>query len=316
MALLDQGMTILALFPRGFGFDVMSAPLVSEPGFISRQVTQARRFYFGRDDSASAAGLEVTGGGWELVASDYVVDRDSFPWLALEFVADGKGWLEIGGARHALCRGVVFAYGGGVRHRIETDPGERLSKYYLNFSGREAADRLSALGLGPGCCRTVGNAGELEAMFGSFIDEGLAARPQAPEIVALQLRILLLKMKDGGAEAHDAGGRARLCLNRCLGVMDRDYLRFRTVEEAAVVCHVSVGHLTRLFLRFGHGSPHRYLTRRKMFHAAELLDAGGLLVREVADRLGVDPFQFSRVFKRVHGISPSEFVARNRRPGS
>ncbi len=79
----------------------------------------------------------------------------------------------------------------------------------------------------------------------------------------------------------------------------------------AAACHVSVGHLTRSFLRFGYGSPYRYLTRKKMLHAAALLDSGVLLVREVANRLGLDPFQFSRVFKRVHGISPSDFVRRH-----
>ncbi len=93
--------------------------------------------------------------------------------------------------------------------------------------------------------------------------------------------------------------------------MDRNFLEVRTIKEVAAACHVSVGHLTRSFLRFGYGSPYRYLTRKKMLHAAALLDSGVLLVREVANRLGLDPFQFSRVFKRVHGISPSDFVRRH-----
>ncbi len=44
-----------------------------------------------------------------------------------------------------------------------------------------------------------------------------------------------------------------------------------------------------------------------MMHAATLLDGGGRIVREVAEELGLDPFHFSRVFKRVHGVSPAEF---------
>ncbi|MGY8719324.1 MAG: helix-turn-helix transcriptional regulator [Verrucomicrobiia bacterium] len=31
-------------------------------------------------------------------------------------------------------------------------------------------------------------------------------------------------------------------------------------------------------------------------------------MREVADELGIDPFQFSRSFKRVHGVSPAAFI--------
>ena len=74
---------------------------------------------------------------------------------------------------------------------------------------------------------------------------------------------------------------------------------------------VLLGQSHEVFARHGYGSPYRYLTRRKMLHAAALLDSGVLLVREVADRLGLDAFQFSRVFKRVHGISPSDFVRRH-----
>jgi AraC-like DNA-binding protein len=49
-----------------------------------------------------------------------------------------------------------------------------------------------------------------------------------------------------------------------------------------------------------------------MRHAAALLDGGKLIVREVAEQLGLDAFHFSRVFKRVHGVSPAEFLKRRR----
>lgn len=253
----------------------------------------------------------VAGGGWERVARDYLINRDTFPWLSVEFVAGGRGRLRMSKAENELRRGVVFAYGPHVAHRIETEAEDRLSKYYLNFSGREAADLMAAAGLGPGACRVLANPDEVEAAFEVLIGEGVADRPQAQAVVALQLRILLLKMAGTDADGAPAGRRARRTAEKCLAHMDRCFLETRTVEEAAAACHVSVGHLTRSFARFGHGSPYRYLIRKKMLHAAALLDSGRLLVREVADRLGMDAFQFSRVFKRVHGISPSDFVRRH-----
>jgi AraC-like DNA-binding protein len=229
----------------------------------------------------------------------------------MEFVAGGRGWLEMRGGSHELRRGMLFAYGPGVPHRIGTDAGAVLSKYYLNFSGREAADLMSAVALGPGECRMMTDADELEDAFEALIDEGAAGRLQASAIVALQLRILFLKMAGHAEMGEPAERRSRRTLRRCVDSVDRHFLEFRTIQEVAAACHVSVGHLTRSFMRFGYGSPYRYLTRRKMLHAAALLDSGELLVREVADRLGMDPFQFSRVFKRVHGISPSDFARRH-----
>jgi AraC-like DNA-binding protein len=52
-----------------------------------------------------------------------------------------------------------------------------------------------------------------------------------------------------------------------------------------------------------------FLQRLKMNRAAAMLESGHLLVREVADLLGMDAFHFSRVFKRIHGLSPSTFAS-------
>lgn len=289
----------------------MSKPTVVEPGYISRQVSRGRWFYFGRSPDAAKGGLDVAGGGWELVTKDYTISRDTFPWLSLEFVAGGRGWLHVRGGTHVLQRGVVFAYGPGVAHRIKTDPDALLSKHYINFFGHEAANLMSAVALAPGSCRTLCNADEIESEFEALIGEGSAERPQAQAVVALRLRILFLKIAGATEVGAPAEMRVRQTLQRCVTYIDQNFLEVRTIQEVAVACHVSIGHLTRSFLRFGYGSPYRYLTRKKMLHAAALLDSGMLLVREVADRLGMDPFQFSRVFKRVHGISPSDFVKRH-----
>lgn len=304
-------MTILALSRVPSLHWQVDKPMIAEPDFISRQVTRARRFYFGREPGPAKGELAVLGGGWELVAKDYSINRASFPWTGLEFVAGGRGRLLMRGEAHELRRGVIFAYGPTIAHRIETDPGEPLSKHYLNFVGREALDLMSAVALSPGSCRVLGNADEIEDAFEALIDEGAANRPRGSSVVALQLRILFLKMAEADEAGAPAERRARQTLRRGMDYIDQNFLELRTIQAVAEACHVSVGHLTRLFARFGHGSPYLYLSRRKMLHAASLLDSGGLLVREVADRLGLDPFQFSRVFKRVHGISPSDFVKRH-----
>lgn len=278
---------------------------------MSRQVSRARRFYFGREAGGAAGGLEVVSGGWELVASDYTIHRGTFPWASIEFVAGGCGRLYFGGVEHELERGMLFAYGPGVEHRIETDPKRVLSKFYLNLAGGEVAARLLASEVRPGTCRRMDNPDELERAFEVLVAEGVAKSPQANEIAGLLARVVLLKIKNRTGAEGGGGWRAGETARRCADYMDKNFLSVSTVEEVAAACAVSVGHLTRLFVRFGYGAPYRYLVRRKMVHAAALLDSGRLLVRDVSERLGMDPFQFSRVFKRVHGISPSEFAGRH-----
>ena len=50
---------------------------------------------------------------------------------------------------------------------------------------------------------------------------------------------------------------------------------------------------------------YQFLLRLRMNDAAELLLDEGLLVRQVAHRMGVaDAFQFSRAFKQIHRVAP------------
>lgn len=284
--------------------------MVEEPAFISRQVREARRFYLTSGQS-SARDLVVICGGWERTAPDYVVRRDTFPWLGFEFVAGGRGTVAIGGRQHELARGSCFAYGPGVPHRIESDSRRLLSKYYLNFGGREAANLLSGVLMSPGQHRVVDNAGEIEAALEALISDAGKPRPQTPLIAELQLRVLLLKLGREGVGEDAADRRALQTLRACLGHIDSHFLGINTAEQVAAACHVSPSHMARLFRKFGYESPYDYLVRRRMVHAAELFDSGYLLVREVAERLDMDPFQFSRVFKRVHGLSPQEFIRRH-----
>ena len=55
-------------------------------------------------------------------------------------------------------------------------------------------------------------------------------------------------------------------------------------------------------------TPNRYLTLKKTEYAKELLSAGGLSVTEVSKRSGFsDIYYFSKVFKRIYDVAPSEW---------
>jgi AraC-like DNA-binding protein len=87
--------------------------------------------------------------------------------------------------------------------------------------------------------------------------------------------------------------------------------RFHTIQsvsELAELTHLDPAYLSRLFDRFVGESPHEMLTRLKMNEAAAHLMGGQYAVKEVAARVGFsDPYHFSRVFKKYHGIPPVRF---------
>jgi AraC family transcriptional regulator len=81
-----------------------------------------------------------------------------------------------------------------------------------------------------------------------------------------------------------------------------------SLDDIAASAHVSSSHLMRLFKEATGLPPHRYVIQERIRKAQRLL-LSGCPVQEVAASLGFsDQSHFHRHFKRIHGVTPREFV--------
>jgi AraC-like DNA-binding protein/quercetin dioxygenase-like cupin family protein len=282
-----------------------AAPAV--PEFFSTHVSTARRFYLSLKPAPGQA-LAVVCGGREQCTPDYAVRRSDFPYYSVEFVARGLGTLCLQGKNHPLQPGFVFSYGPGVSHHIVANPADPPLKYFVDFHGEGALSRLRSAGLAPGRVMQTMPPNELQALFDELIRSGLKGTRFSPPICLRLLECLLLKVEEskvpsGGIELHSFQ-----TYQHCRAHLERHFGRLRSIQELARECHVNAAYLCRLFHRYDHLSPYQYLLRLKMHYAAELLEQPGALAKQVAEQAGFgDPFHFSRVFKRVFGVSPQAF---------
>lgn len=280
------------------------------PPFVSRQVVAARRYFLDLRPVASRP-LTVVCGGEERVRGDYVVERDDFPYCCLEFVAAGQGTAILDGHEFALGPGSVFAYGPGIAHSIRTDRRRRLQKFYVDFVGSEALPRLRRARLAPGSHLTVATPGEVQAVFDLLQRCGLSPSPHSQSLCGQLLGVLLTKITEQALPASAEDLEARGTFERFRQFLTTERQRLLSVEMAAREFGISTAYACRLFRRFGEQSPYRYLLAQRMSLAADLLTHERLLVRQAAVRLGfADPYQFSRAFKRIAGVSPSHFQNR------
>lgn len=280
------------------------------PAFVSTQVTDAQRYYLNLKPSRTEP-IVVVCGGRERMAPDYRVARETFPFLCVEFVAEGSGSVKLNGKEHPLRPGIAFAYAPGVTHEIRNDPAHPMLKYYVDFVGREASKLLSATLLGTWTPAQIAAPQEIADIFEGMQRDAFAEGSAGPDLCAAHLRLLLLKIAQRGVPPKAAEPRAMASYQRARRYMEEHFTTLKTAEDVARCCHMTPVHLSRIFRRFGRTTPYQFLTRLKMNHAAELLVDSGLLVKEAADRLGyANQFQFSRAFKRVYGLAPDHFAKR------
>jgi AraC-like DNA-binding protein len=100
-------------------------------------------------------------------------------------------------------------------------------------------------------------------------------------------------------------------LLRARDTIDRSYATPLDVADLARVAHVSPAHFARQFRAVFGETPHRYLQRRRIERAMELLRDTERPVTEVCLDVGFASLgTFSRTFSAVVGESPSAYRAR------
>jgi transcriptional regulator GlxA family with amidase domain len=108
-----------------------------------------------------------------------------------------------------------------------------------------------------------------------------------------------------------------LHLLRAKDLIDRDYAQPLDVPGLARAAHASTAHFSRSFKQAFGETPHRYLQRRRIERAQELLRGTSLSVTEVSLEVGFHSLgSFSAAFRDLVGEPPSAYAARWRGAGA
>jgi AraC-like DNA-binding protein len=291
-------------------------PARSDAAYFSRQVTNTRRFFYpdwkSRISDVTEAGTEVMeggqaliGGGCEWCAPDFCVERERFPFLALEFVWRGRGTVRLNGVLHTLQPGTVFVLDPTIAHRIESEREQPLVKFFFNFHAPAMTAFLQRLGVNPGELWQVQDPARVAGLLDEAIDHALTGSALGDlaawhsTLHALSLCVLLRGHAAGNSAAHAS-------FLRCRDYLLRRYPQLSSVDQAAVACGMTASYMTRLFQRYADETPHHCLQRLKMTQALLLLRQPRTQVKAVAHELGFkSAAHFSRCFTAWHGMPPS-----------
>ncbi|MBN1124461.1 MAG: AraC family transcriptional regulator [Sedimentisphaerales bacterium] len=278
-----------------------------KPGFFSIQVSQARRFYLDLNPPRQTD-FAVVCGGWEQCQKDYQIHREDFPYFSIEFVSGGKGQLILAGRTEPLFTGRVFTYGPGIAQHITPDPNDPLAKYFIDFAGRQAEQLLSQANLIPGTIQTVSSLQVISDIFDNLIEHGLSDTRFTPALCRTLTEFLILKLAENTVYIQPTKSVAFITYQRSRQFIREHCVCLTSLSEIARACHIAPAYLCRLFRRYDHQSPYQYLIKLKMNLAAQRLQNPDTLIKQLGIELGfTDPFHFSRVFKKVFGLSPQAF---------
>lgn len=84
-------------------------------------------------------------------------------------------------------------------------------------------------------------------------------------------------------------------------------------SELASLCGISEVYFRRIFQKQFNTTPKQFLIDLRLNHAKELLSEGKLKISAIAEKCGFsNPYHFCRSFKNQFGITPTEYMVKNR----
>ena len=108
------------------------------------------------------------------------------------------------------------------------------------------------------------------------------------------------------------------CIQNIIGYIERNYSNREVLSLEAIAnwIHLSPIYLNRLFKKFTGSSVHQYIINYRLSKAGELIAHSGLSFLQIAQITGWNDYvQFSKVFKKYYGVSPSHFKKSQREDG-
>lgn len=222
---------------------------------------------------------------------------------------DGAGWCELGGLRHDVTAGQVLIIPARQPHRYYADARNPWSIWWLHVTGGDASDLMEAIGLT--ATRPVAPlvdpfqaATLVEAICNDLARDETAASLAAAAGAAWHLLAQLGADRHRRATGHAPIARVQNHL--------REHLRDPvSVPALAALAGFSPSHFSARFHAVTGFTVTEYVKRLRMARARELMATTTTTIAEIAAEVGYpDQFYFSRQFRSVNGLSPTDFRTR------
>ena len=233
------------------------------------------------------------------------------PQHILLVCTDGAGQCRVGGSTHAARRGDAVVIGAGEPHEYRASEDAPWTLWWLHLAGADASALVRAALTSAGSPVThLRDAAPVASLVSQVIDH-LDAGTSGGLVRASGLA--WNAMTHVIATGRRIPGVAPNPVERVLEHLRTTTPQRTSVESLAAMVGLSVSQLGAVFREHVGVPPMRYQRNLRMARARELLDTSTLPIVAIAQACGYDdPLYFSRQFRQVNGVSPTDFRARPR----
>lgn len=257
--------------------------------------------------------LYPLGIGYYKLARGHQMRRDNPDDWLLIYCLEGRGQVIHGDdpKPRQMGAGDLLLLPRGRAHRYWTDPQDPWSIYWIHFDGLLAGDFVDQLALDEESpLVALGIHSRLVADFEALLDTRQARHHLASWLhsanLLRQLMTHIALLRPLARQQQEA----TLDLERIHSLMQARLHEQLDVGTLAAAVSLSKYHFIKKYKALTGTTPINHFIHLKIERACHLLDVTDKSVKEIAWAVGhEDPYYFSRLFRKVMGISPSQYRA-------
>lgn len=233
--------------------------------------------------------------------------RDGANEYILIYCTDGKGTIELDNSKFELTRRQLFCIPPNIRHVYYADSQDPWSILWVHFKGENTIHfplhDLRVVELDS--AKTNERMMYLFMQLITILEQNytLGNFIYAANLLSLILAEIYYREKSSDTDKQNQ------YLSRVIRYMYENLDQELTLDDLAKQSQLSKSYLNSIFNKYARRSPVDFFIHLKMQQACKYLKMTDLRVFEVSNKLGYqDPYYFSRIFKKVIGVSPRDYI--------
>lgn len=228
----------------------------------------------------------------------------------LLYIASGKAHFHFNGKEQIVTAGHMVLYRPKEPQKYEYYGEDQTEVYWVHFTGGNVTNILRSYGITDD--KKVfycGSGLDYKNLFRSMINELQMCKDNYAEMLEMYLRQIFIMLKRYFTDSLKTDNTHIIEeIDKATLYFNEHYSEEISIEEYAQNNHFSVSWFIRNFKHCTGSTPMQYILSKRIYNAEILLHDSTYNVTEIAEIVGYDnPLYFSRIFKKVKGLSPSEY---------
>ncbi len=231
-------------------------------------------------------------------------------YYLIHYVVKGSGLFKIGENSYNLKQGDVFFIEPGFLTYYESGKDDPWEYVWIGFNGTKAEHYISQIyneNISP--IFTYNGENDLEKCIKEMLSYSYE---QNGRDIILQsylykfIYLLINNIKNSNKTPKD--DICREYVEAATVYISNNYSDEITISNIANYVNITRGYLYRLFKKYLDSSPQKFLIDFRMERACQLLRNTNFFIGDIARSVGYrDVLLFSKIFKKVNGVTPTDF---------